>query len=153
MSASKSVPADVVLGIHALSHDAGVALIAGDEVVSVSEERLSRRKYDDAFPERAARAVLDEAGIGIDEVDLVVTDHLDGKAAPTLAAVRETLGFHRRGPHAIRHHDAHAASAFLLFPLRRRGRARRGWGRAASGEGCGTGRTRSLRTAVAAEDV
>lgn len=104
-----------VLGVHGLSHDAGAALIAGERVRSISEERLTRRKHDDAFPQRSIAYLLEDAGLTLDQIDLVVVDHLDGKAAPTLAALRE-LGYGGEAV-AIRHHEAHAASAFLCSPF------------------------------------
>ncbi len=52
-------------------HDSGAALVDGDGrlVFAVSEERLSRRKRQQGFPELAVQACLDFAGPGaIDEV-------------------------------------------------------------------------------------
>jgi len=62
-----------ILGISAFYHDSAAALIAnGDVVAAAQEERFTRTKHDAAFPAQAVRYCLDEAGIGIDELDHIV---------------------------------------------------------------------------------
>lgn len=62
-----------ILGISAYYHDSAAALIQdGTIVAAVQEERLSRRKHDPRFPERAIRACLEQAGIGLEQVATIV---------------------------------------------------------------------------------
>lgn len=54
------------------THDAAAALVVDGRIVAaVEEERLSRRKHDGSFPERAADACLAIAGVDAASVDLV----------------------------------------------------------------------------------
>ena len=66
-----------VLGIWD-GHDAGAALLEGDEIVfAINEERLSRRKLEAGFPSLSIRSCLDYAGIEastVKEVALSTTD-------------------------------------------------------------------------------
>ena len=62
-----------VLGISCWYHDAAAALVVDGEIVAAAqEERFTRRKHDDAFPENAVRYCLAEGGIGNGEVDAIV---------------------------------------------------------------------------------
>lgn len=62
-----------ILGISAFYHDSAAALIDdGTIVAAAQEERFTRKKHDEAFPEQAIRYCLDEAGIELAEVDYVV---------------------------------------------------------------------------------
>src|SRR3954452_7947278 len=61
-----------LLGISCGFHDAAAALVVdGDIVAAVEEERLSRRKHDPSFPERAADTCLAIAGIDAGDIDVV----------------------------------------------------------------------------------
>lgn len=59
-------------------HDAGAALVRGEQVVfAINEERLSRRKLEIGFPRRSIAASLDYAGLKpeyISEVAISTTD-------------------------------------------------------------------------------
>ena len=106
----------VVLGIHALSHDAGAAIVSSNGMWSISEERLTRKKYEGRFPESAIKCVLKVSGVNdLKNVDLVVLDHLGGTSGETIQILRE-VGY-RGEVVPIRHHDAHAASAFFVSPF------------------------------------
>ena len=60
------------LGISGYYHDSAAALIRDGVIVAAAqEERFSRKKGDEEFPTLAAKYCLDEAGIGLDDVDLV----------------------------------------------------------------------------------
>ena len=62
-----------ILGISAFYHDSAAALLVdGRPVAAAQEERFTRKKHDAGFPEHAIRYCLDEARIGLDEVDHVV---------------------------------------------------------------------------------
>lgn len=62
-----------ILGISGLYHDSAAALVVdGTIVAAAQEERFTRKKHDSAFPRRAIAYVLEEAGVGLAEVDHVV---------------------------------------------------------------------------------
>jgi carbamoyltransferase len=61
-----------VLGISAYYHDSAAVLIVDGEIMSaVQEERFTRKKQDAGFPANAVRYCLEEAGIGINDVDCI----------------------------------------------------------------------------------
>jgi carbamoyltransferase len=61
-----------VLGISAFYHDSAAALVVDGEIVAAAqEERFTRKKHDSRFPAHALDYCLSEAGIGLDQVDLV----------------------------------------------------------------------------------
>lgn len=61
-----------ILGLSCFYHDAAACLLRdGVPVAAASEQAFTRKKHDDAFPVHAIRWALEEAGIGIDQVELV----------------------------------------------------------------------------------
>ncbi|TWT93640.1 carbamoyltransferase family protein [Neorhodopirellula pilleata] len=61
-----------ILGISAFYHDSAAALVVDGEIVAAAqEERFTRKKHDDAFPENAVRCCLDIAGIQARDIDYV----------------------------------------------------------------------------------
>jgi carbamoyltransferase len=101
-----------ILGIHSYIHDSGACLINGAEACAISEERLSRIKYDASFPKQAIEYVIHGSGLsGINEADLAVFDLFEKQGAVTEMGILES-GFAGELV-AIGHHDAHAASAFF----------------------------------------
>lgn len=62
-----------ILGISAFYHDSAAALIKDGELVAAAmEERFSRKKHDNGFPELAANFCLEQAQISADELEYVV---------------------------------------------------------------------------------
>ncbi|MBL4844747.1 MAG: hypothetical protein JKY65_04405, partial [Planctomycetes bacterium] len=62
----------LVLGISAYYHDSAAALVRdGTIVAAAQEERFTRHKFDETFPQNAIGYCLDEAGISLDDVDTV----------------------------------------------------------------------------------
>jgi carbamoyltransferase len=62
-----------ILGLSAYYHDSAAALVDDGRIVAAAqEERFTRKKHDAGFPERALRYCLDEAGIGLGDLDQVV---------------------------------------------------------------------------------
>lgn len=139
----------VVLGISAFYHDSAAALVRdGDIVAAAQQERFSRRKGDEGFPREAIAYCLQEAGIGIGEVDYVVFYD-----KPLVKFDRILASYIHTAPKGIRsflmaipvwlkqklwieelirkelryegpvlfssHHQAHAASAFYPSPFER----------------------------------
>lgn len=61
-----------LLGISAFYHDSAAALVSDGEIVAAAqEERFTRKKHDPGFPKHAVEYCLREAGIGLDQVDLI----------------------------------------------------------------------------------
>ena len=63
------MPRQAILGISAFYHDSAAALLVdGTIAAAAQEERFSRRRHDASFPIHACRYVLDEAGVGYDDL-------------------------------------------------------------------------------------
>jgi len=63
---------DWILGISAYYHDSAATLLHNGEIIAAAqEERFSRKKFDSSFPGKAINYVLEEAGICIEDVDIV----------------------------------------------------------------------------------
>jgi carbamoyltransferase len=61
-----------ILGISAFYHDSAAALMVDGEVrAAVQEERLSRKKHDASFPERAIQSCLSSSGLSGQDIDFV----------------------------------------------------------------------------------
>src|SRR5436190_19938378 len=66
----RAMPA--ILGLSAFYHDSAAALVVdGNAVAAAQEERFTRRKHAAAFPARAVRYCLGEAGLRPDQLDAV----------------------------------------------------------------------------------
>jgi carbamoyltransferase len=51
-----------ILGISAFYHDSAAGLVCDDEIIAAAqEERFTRIKHDESFPENALKYCLDEA--------------------------------------------------------------------------------------------
>jgi carbamoyltransferase len=62
-----------VLGVSAFYHDSAAALVDDGRIVAAAqEERFTRRKFDAAYPRLAIDYCLNEAGIGLKDLDYVV---------------------------------------------------------------------------------
>jgi len=62
-----------ILGISAFYHDSAAALIKDGELIAASmEERFSRKKHDNSFPQLAVEFCLDYAGITANDLEYVV---------------------------------------------------------------------------------
>jgi carbamoyltransferase len=61
-----------ILGISAFYHDSAACLVKDGEILSaVQEERFTRKKHDHNFPQKAIEFCIKDAGISIDQIDLV----------------------------------------------------------------------------------
>ena len=62
-----------ILGISAFYHDSSACLIKNGEILSAaSEERFTRKKQDENFPEKAVKFCLEKENINISNIDYVV---------------------------------------------------------------------------------
>jgi carbamoyltransferase len=98
----------VVLGIWD-GHDAGAALVRGEEILfAVNEERLTRRKLEVGFPRRAIAACLEGAGITAGEVAAVAASTADPAKTLTrlVPGLKEEYYLIRRRKLAPRRTDA-----------------------------------------------
>ncbi|MEU5868437.1 carbamoyltransferase C-terminal domain-containing protein [Nonomuraea sp. NPDC047529] len=108
-----------VLGI-SRAHDSAAALVRDGEIVALAEEeRFTRVRHDGRLPRRAVAYCLEQAGIGLDEVDHVAF-HGPRAGSPPDGEVREAAG--HTGPvgygmHLVEHHRAYAAGAFYASPF------------------------------------
>ncbi|MEX2380828.1 MAG: carbamoyltransferase [Opitutales bacterium] len=67
------VASTYILGISAYYHDSAAALIRDGEIIAAAqEERFTRRKGDERFPQNAVHYCLDEAGVNVADIDYVV---------------------------------------------------------------------------------
>ena len=61
-----------ILGISAFYHDSAAALVIDGEIVAAAqEERFTRKKHDDGFPENVVNYCLASAGISAEDLDYV----------------------------------------------------------------------------------
>ncbi len=136
-----------VLGISCFYHDAAAALLCDGKLIAAAhEERFTRKRHDPDLPVCAVKYCLEEAGIGIDEIDYVafydkpfvkferiLITYLATfpRSLPSFTKsmpiwlkeklwvpnqIREKLGFEGEVLFA-EHHQSHAASAFLPSPF------------------------------------
>lgn len=136
-----------ILGISAFYHDSAACLVRDGEIIAAAqEERFSRKKHDESFPESAIEFCLEYGGISRDEIDHVVfydkplltferllETYIDFaprgfrsfiKAMPVWLTeklwTREEIG-RRTGFEGkvlfTEHHHSHAASAFFPSPF------------------------------------
>jgi carbamoyltransferase len=62
-----------ILGLSAFYHDSAAALVEDGRVVAAAqEERFTRRKFDAGYPRLAIGYCLDQAGVGLKDIDWVV---------------------------------------------------------------------------------
>ena len=61
-----------ILGISAFYHDSAAALVVDGEIVAAAqEERFTRRKHDESFPQHAVDFCLTQAGLAAEQLDYV----------------------------------------------------------------------------------
>lgn len=136
-----------ILGISALYHDSAACLVKDGVITAAAqEERFTRKKHDAGFPIHAINYCLQEAGIGVEQIQYVVyydkpfliferllLSYLTvapkglcswleaiprwlGKKLRVEKTIQKELGY--RGDILFtEHHEAHAASAFYPSPF------------------------------------
>jgi carbamoyltransferase len=136
-----------ILGISAFYHDSAAALLCDGRLVAAAhEERFTRKRHDPDIPKQAVHYCLEQAGLGIQDLDYVVfydkpfvkferilTTYVATfpRSQPSFAksipvwlkeklwvprVIHEQLGFDGEVLFA-EHHQSHAASAFLPSPF------------------------------------
>ncbi len=102
-----------ILGVYD-GHDAGAALINGDEIHAVNEERLSREKYHRGFPKRSIKEVIRLSDLEVSEIDKVAIAGIYRNKKRLLklkSGLKEIVG--NIDIITVHHHDAHAAGAYF----------------------------------------
>ena len=62
-----------ILGISSYYHDSAAAILRSGRIVAAAqEERFTRKKHDAQFPKNAVRYCLQEANVGVNDLDSVV---------------------------------------------------------------------------------
>jgi len=62
-----------IIGISAFYHDSAAALIQDGKIIAAAqEERFSRKKHDERFPQNAIKYVIEEGKIELSQIDYVV---------------------------------------------------------------------------------
>lgn len=136
-----------ILGISAFYHDSAACLVKDGEIIAAAqEERFTRKKHDERFPEKAIKYCLQEGGISIDDISIIAfyekpflkferlletyLAHAPRGLRSFLAAmpiwlrqklwlkshIREQLGYKEKIIFP-EHHESHAASAFFPSPF------------------------------------
>jgi carbamoyltransferase len=140
------MPAPLILGISCHFHDAAAALVEGDTILAaIEEERFTRRKHDAEFPVEAiaycmtqapggrrpdAVVVYEDPVLKLDRILASFADEYPGGGSDFRSALRSFVpkattlpGLIEKalGPGlpmlSVRHHQAHAASAFFASPF------------------------------------
>jgi carbamoyltransferase len=135
-----------ILGISAFYHDSAIALVRdGDIVYATQEERFSRKKHDHRFPEKALQNMYEYCGLRPEDIDRVVFYEKPFLKFERLMstymqfAPRGLTSFLQAMPvwfkeklfmksllasyfpgkeiYFVKHHEAHAASAFYPSPF------------------------------------
>ncbi len=89
---------EAILGLSAYYHDSAAALVLdGDIIAAAHEERFTRKKHDPSFPVNAAKYVLSEAGLNLEE--LAVIAFYD---KPYLKFERLLETYHGFAPHGLK---------------------------------------------------
>ena len=89
---------EAILGLSAYYHDSAAALIIdGDIIAAAHEERFTRKKHDPSFPVNAAKYVLSEAGLNLE--DLTAIAFYD---KPYLKFERLLETYHGFAPHGLK---------------------------------------------------
>jgi carbamoyltransferase len=147
-SATPATEPTYVLGLSCFYHDSAAALLRDGEIIAAAqEERFTRKRHDSAFPARAVRYVLREAGIttgqlsavGFYDKPLLKFERMLStyvatfprsfpsfrKALPVWlheklwvpSIIRKELRPYKGPILFAEHHMSHAASAFLVSPF------------------------------------
>lgn len=135
-----------ILGLNYIGHDASASLVRdGEAISSVMEERFSRQKHDRSFPIQSIQYCLDQAGIGVNDLEAICyymepKEHFDQRVIHHLGRyyprsvplfpdmlsralkvnnvekeIRERLNYLGKVYFAD-HHKSHIATGFFLSP-------------------------------------
>lgn len=107
----------IVMGLHAFGHDTGAAILTPNLCTAITEERLTREKYDQSLPLRSIHYCLDAAGVRLEDVALFVYDRDFGRFPQNRieAFFRKSFGWFDSARFvAADHHVLHAWGAVAM---------------------------------------
>ncbi|MFC1418752.1 carbamoyltransferase family protein [Streptacidiphilus cavernicola] len=102
----------VAVGLN-LGHDGGCAIVSGDQVVAVAEERLNRTRYSSGW-QAALAYCLDAADLHLADVDQVVFSNVGPRLPDGFTGGLDRYGVDPAKIRRLDHHASHAYSAFCL---------------------------------------
>ncbi|MFE2426981.1 carbamoyltransferase [Streptomyces sp. NPDC059373] len=102
----------IAVGLN-LGHDGGCAIVAGDRVVAIAEERLNRTRYSGGW-HAALAYCLDAADLTLADVGIVVFSCVGPRLEDGFTGGLERYGVDPRRIVSVDHHLSHAYGAFCL---------------------------------------
>ncbi|GAA2338913.1 carbamoyltransferase family protein [Dactylosporangium salmoneum] len=102
----------VAVGLN-LGHDGGCAVIRGDAIVAIAEERLNRKRYSDGWHASLAYC-LDSADLDLANVDIFVFSCVGPRLPAGFTGGLDRYGVKPSRIVSVDHHLSHAYSAFCL---------------------------------------
>lgn len=102
----------IAVGLN-LGHDGGCAIVAGDQVVAIAEERLNRARYSGGW-QAALAYCLDAADLTLADVGIVVFSCVGPRLEDAFTGGLERYGVDPRRIVSVDHHMSHAYGAFCL---------------------------------------
>jgi len=106
----------MIVGIHD-GHDAGVALIDGEKIYAINEERLVRIKHYRGFPEKSLVKVFEIGNVNPEDVEIIAIAGIFRKYSRLLELEKKLKAFFGKGFKRkvlyVEHHLAHASSAYF----------------------------------------
>ncbi|MFP3872055.1 MAG: carbamoyltransferase C-terminal domain-containing protein [Candidatus Natronoplasma sp.] len=104
-----------ILGIYD-GHDAGAAIIKGENIYAVNEERLSREKYHRGFPELSIKKVLELSSTEPEELEKIAVAGIYRRKKRLLKlkdGLKDIFSDLNGKLVTVHHHRAHAAGAYF----------------------------------------
>jgi carbamoyltransferase len=106
----------MIVGIHD-GHDAGVALIDGEKIYAINEERLVRIKHYRGFPEKSLAKVFEIGNVNPEDIEIIAIAGIFRKYSRLLELEKKLKAFFgkdfKRKVLYVEHHLAHASSAYF----------------------------------------
>ncbi|MCA1222080.1 hypothetical protein LCE31_27590, partial [Streptomyces sp. 8L] len=102
----------IAVGLN-LGHDGGCAIVAGNRVVAIAEERLNRTRYSGGW-QAALAYCLETADLTLADVGIVVFSCVGPRLDEGFTGGLERYGVDARRIVSVDHHLSHAYGAFCL---------------------------------------
>lgn len=97
-------------------HHGGCTIIHDGKIISISEERLNRKKYSEGYIESFFYC-LKGLGIHVSDIDLFVSSSYHKKLSEEFMGEFEVLGISKEKFITVDHHLSHAYTAFCTSPF------------------------------------
>ncbi|MCA1219176.1 carbamoyltransferase family protein [Streptomyces sp. 8L] len=102
----------IAVGLN-LGHDGGCAIVSGNQVVAIAEERLNRTRYSGGW-QAALAYCLDAADVTLADVGIVVFSCVGPRLERGFTGGLQRYGVDARRIESVDHHLSHAYGAFCL---------------------------------------